>query len=52
MLGDEYRMPSHRRLFAIILWKIRGNLGIYKLKGVFLGGFETFGGYVISILLC
>jgi len=51
MLGDENRMPSHRRLFSIILRKIRRNPGIYKLKGVFLDSFETFGGNVISIFL-
>jgi hypothetical protein len=49
MLGNEYRMPSHRCLLAIISGKIRGNPGIYKLKCVLFDGFETFGGYVISV---
>ena len=51
MLCDKNRMPSHWGLFAIILWKIRGNPGIYKLKGVFLDDFETFGDDVISVFL-
>jgi hypothetical protein len=51
VLGDENRMPSHRGLFAVILGKIRGNPGIYKLKCVLFDGFETFCGYVISIFL-
>jgi hypothetical protein len=51
MLGNEYRMPSHRRLFAIIFWKIRCNPGVYKLKCVLFDGFVAFGGNVISIFL-
>jgi hypothetical protein len=51
MLSDEHRMPSHWRLFTIILWKIRGNSGIYKLICVLFDGFKTFGGYVISVFL-
>jgi proteasome lid subunit RPN8/RPN11 len=49
ILSDEDRMSSHRCLFAIILWKIRRNPGIYKFKCVFFDGFETFGGNVISV---
>ena len=52
MLSNENRMPSHRCLFAVILGKIRRNPGIYKLKCVVFDGFETFGGYVISVFLC
>jgi hypothetical protein len=51
MLRNEHWMPSHRCLFPIILWKFRGNPGIYKLEGVLFDGFETFGGNVISIFL-
>jgi hypothetical protein len=51
MLGNEYRMPPPRCLFAIIPGKIRRNSGIYKLKRVLSDGFKTFGGNVISILL-
>jgi hypothetical protein len=49
VLSDEDRMPSHGCLFAVIFGEIRGNSGIYKLKCVFLDGFETFGANVISI---
>jgi hypothetical protein len=51
MLSDEYRMPPHRRLFAVIFWKIRRNSGIYKLMCVIFDGFKTFGGDVISVFL-
>jgi hypothetical protein len=49
MLGDEKRMPSHRGLFSVILGKIKGNPGIYKLKCVLFDGFETFGGNLIPV---
>jgi len=51
MLSDEYRMPSHRGLFAIILRKVGRNPGIYKLKRVFFDGFKTFGGNIVSVFL-
>ena len=47
----EYRMPSHRCFITIILGKIRGNPGIYKLEYMLFDGFETFGDDVISIFL-
>ncbi len=52
MLGNKYRMPSHRCLFTIIFWKIRRNPGIYKFKCVLFDSFKTFGGNVISVFLC
>lgn len=52
MLSNEYRMPSHRSLFTIILRKIRRNPGIHKLKCVLFDGSEIFGCYVISIFSC
>ena len=50
-LDDENRMPSHRGLFSVILGKIKGNSGIYKLKCVLFDGFETFGGNLIPVFL-
>ena len=51
MLSDEDRVPSHRCLFTIILWEIKGKPGIYKLKCMLFDGFETFCGYVFTIFL-
>ena len=51
MLGNEYRMPSHPCLFAVILGKIRRNSGIYELICVLYDGFKTFGGYLIPVFL-
>jgi hypothetical protein len=51
MLRDEHRMSPHKILFTIILGKIRGNPGIYKLKHVLFDYFETFGGDVVLVFL-
>ena len=51
MLGNEYRMPPPRCLFAIIPGKIRCNSGIYKLKRLLSDGFKTFGGNIVSVFL-
>jgi hypothetical protein len=51
MLGDENWVPSDRCLFPIILWKIRCNPAIYKLKRVVFNGLKTFGGNIIQVFL-
>ena len=51
MLCYEDRMVFHRCLFAVIFRKSGRDSGNYKLKGMFLDSFETFGGDVISIFL-
>ena len=53
VLSDEYWMPFHWRLFAIVfrIRKCRSNPGVYKLICVVSDGFETFGVNVISVFL-
>ena len=51
MLRYEDRMIFHRCLLAVIFGKSGSNPGFYKLKGMFLDIFETFGGDVISVFL-
>jgi hypothetical protein len=51
MLSDENWMPSHRCVFAVILWKIMSNPFIYELKRVLFDCFETFGGNLIPVFL-
>jgi hypothetical protein len=51
VLSDEYWMPFHRCLLAIIFRKSWRNPGVYESIGVVFDGFETFGGDVISVFL-
>ena len=51
VLSDEYWMPFHWRLLAIIFRKCGSNPGVYELISVVFDCFETFGGNVISVIL-
>lgn len=52
MLCNEYGVPFHRRLFAIIFGKSRGQSGRDEIEGVEPDGVDAFGVDVLAVLVC
>ena len=51
MLGNENRMPFHRRLFPVIPGTCRCQSGCYEINGVRTDGIDALGMDVLQILV-